>query len=175
MNNENFMSKIYLFIIATLALSKVAFAQTTFTWIGGTIGDFQVSTNWSPNRTVPVTTDILAFNATTAITISNIPNQTIGAIRILSGTNAVTFKTNLSTNILSLNAVTPLIYTTAGSVLVGDFLTIALTNTAAFTISSGTFGIASSSGGRVTINSALTVAGGTLDFDVSGTGNCSCS
>ncbi len=170
MNNENFMSKIYLFIIATLALSKVAFAQTTFTWIGGTIGDFQVSTNWSPNRTVPVTTDILAFNATTAITISNIPNQTIGAIRILSGTNAVTFKTNLSTNILSLNAVTPLIYTTAGSVLVGDFLTIALTNTAAFTISSGTFGIASSSGGRVTINSALTVAGGTLDFDVSGTG-----
>jgi hypothetical protein len=164
------MSRIFAFLFTLLALWQETAAQTTYTWVGSDVGDYQQSTNWSPLRTAPATTDILAFNVLAPITVANVPNQTIGALRILSGTSSVTFRTNIVTNVLSLSAATPLIYSTAGSIISGDLLTIALTNTAAFTLSAGTFGIAPSSGGKVTINSDVILSGGTLDFDVVGTG-----
>ncbi|MBL0355617.1 MAG: T9SS type A sorting domain-containing protein [Chitinophagaceae bacterium] len=164
------MSRIYTFLLALLIFSKWSVAQTTYTWVGTAVGDYQVSANWSPVRAIPAANDILAFNAAAPLTIANVPNQTIGAVRILTGTSSVTFTTNVVTNILSLSAATPLVYTTAGSIYAGDLLTIALTNTTAFPISSGTFGIAPSTGGKISINSAITLSGGTLDFDVIGTG-----
>lgn len=145
-------------------------AQTTYTWVGAAVGDYQVSSNWSPVRTTPATNDILAFNATVPLIIANVPTQTVGAVRILSGTGSVTFSTNVVNSVLSLSAASPLVYNSPGSIIAGNLLTIALTNTAAFTLSSGTFGIAPSSGGRITISSQLTIAGGTLDIDVAGTG-----
>ena len=145
-------------------------AQITYIWTGGTIGDYQVVTNWAPTRTTPNATDILAFDATADIAVVNVPNQTIGAIRLISGTATVSFATNVITNILSLSAATPLIYTTAGSILAADLLTISLTNTAAFTISSGRLGIVPSTGGKILISSDVILSGGTLDFDVVGTG-----
>ena len=164
------MSRLFMLFFTLLVLANVSFGQTTYTWIGAGVGDYQVSTNWSPARTTPATNDILAFNAVTPLTIANVPNQTIGALRILSGTSAVTLTTNVVTNILSLSAATPLIYTTGGSILAGDLLTISLTNAAAFSISTGTFGIEPSTGGKVSISSQLTLSGGTLNFDVTGTG-----
>ncbi len=164
------MSRILYFLIFLLTGASASVAQTTYTWVGTAVGDYQVSTNWSPIRTTPATNDILAFNATVPVTIANIPNQTIGAIKILSGTSPVTFTTNVVTNVLSLGAATPLVYNTAGGIYAGDLLTISLTNSAAFAISAGTFGIAPSTGGKILINSAITLSGGTLDFDVVGTG-----
>jgi|GEM_PF-1808327 len=164
------MRRIYFLLLTLFTCSKLCVAQTAYTWVGAAVGDYQVSSNWSPVRSAPATTDILNFNATAALTIANVPNQTIGAIRILSGTSSVTFTTNVVTNVLSVSAATPLIYTTAGSIYAGDLLTISLTNAAAFSISSGTFGIAPSTGGKIAISSALTVSGGTLDVDVAGTG-----
>jgi len=169
------MSKFLLLIFFTVFVIKVSSAQTTYTWAGGVTGDYQDQTNWTPARTTPAGTDILAFNNTVDIVVANVPNQTIGAIKILSGTNSVTFKTNVITNILTVTAATPLIFNTAGSVLVGDLLTVRLSNTGAFTINSGTFGIAPSSGGKIIINSSITLAGGTLDFDVAGTGGTTIS
>ncbi len=165
------MRRIYFLLLLLLASSGYAVAQTTYTWAGTAVGDYQLSTNWSPARTTPAATDILAFNASSPITIANVPTQTIGAVRILSGTSTVTFTTNVVNSVLSLSAGTPLVYTTAGSIYAGDLLTISLSNAAAaFSISSGTFGIAPSTGGRITISGSLTLAGGTLDFDVPGTG-----
>ncbi len=163
-------SRLYILLFAFFLSAKIAVGQTTYTWTGPAVGDYQTSTNWSPVRSSPVTNDILAFNATSSLTIANVPNQTIGAIRILSGTGTVTLTTNVVTNILSLSAATPLVYTTAGSVLAGDLLTISLSNSLPFSISSGTFGIAPSTGGKISISSLLTLSGGTLDFDVAGTG-----
>ncbi len=164
------MRRILYFLLLVFFFQAKGFAQTTYTWVGPSVGDYQISSNWSPARVAPATNDILAFNATVPLTIANVPNQTIGALRILSGAFSVTLTTNVVTNILSLSAAAPLLYSTTGSIYAGDLLTIALTNTAAFTISSGTFGIAPSSGGKVTINSAITLSGGILDFDVAGTG-----
>ncbi|MFT3678920.1 MAG: hypothetical protein QM791_01530 [Ferruginibacter sp.] len=164
------MRKIYFLVIALAAFINVSVAQTTYTWVGAATGDYQVSGNWSPARTAPATTDILSFNATAAINLVNVPNQTIGAISIASGTNSVSFATNVSTNVLTLSAATPLIYTTAGTIQAADFLTIRLANTTSFTMSSGTFGIATSTGGKINLNGTLVLSGGKLDFDVAGTG-----
>jgi hypothetical protein len=143
------MPRLYILLFSFLLSAFVSVGQTTYTWVGAATGDYQVSANWSPARTAPATNDVLAFNATIPLTIANVPNQTIGALRILSGTSSVTLTTNVVTNILSLGAATPLIYTTAGSLLAGDLLTVSLSNSSPFSISSGTFGIAPSTGGKI--------------------------
>ena len=163
------MRKVYFAALVFLLISNHSVAQT-YTWAGGATGDYQVAANWSPVRTAPGTTDVLSFNATTAIALTNVPNQTISSIVIATGTNAVSFATNVPTNVLTLSSAVPLVFTSAGSILAADFLTINLSNAAAFSISSGTFGISPSTGGKVIINGALTLSGGTLAFDVIGTG-----
>jgi hypothetical protein len=167
---QNMPRLYFLLLTALLLCSKTTVAQTTYTWVGTNVGDYQVSSNWSPARTTPATNDILAFNAAAPYTIANVPNQTIGAVRILSGTSSVTLTTNVVTNILTLSATTPLVYTTAGTILTGDLLTISLSSASNFSISTGTFGVAPSSGGKVSVNGALTLSGGTLDLDVVGAG-----
>ena len=164
------MRRVLCLLFVVLLFSNFCAGQTTYTWVGGISGDYQVSTNWSPARTSPATTDILAFNASVATTVNNVPNQTIGAVKILSGTSAVYFATNSSANVLRLGAAVPLDFTTAGSVLSADFLTISLNNPTPFTLSSGKFGIAAGTGGKILINSELIIAGGTFDIDVLGTG-----
>ena len=164
------MPRFFTLLLSLFFFAKTSFAQTTYTWIGGAVGDYQDANNWSPVRLTPAITDVLAFDVTTPVSVANVPNQTIGAVRILSGTSSVTFGTNLVTNVLSINAATPLVYTTGGSIIVGDLLTVSLTNTAAFNINSGAFGIAPSTGGKVSIFSDLILDGGKLDFDVAGTG-----
>jgi hypothetical protein len=164
------MRKIYFLIFALAACIRVSVAQTTYTWVGGATGDYQVAANWSPTRTTPAVNDILSFNATSAINVVNVPNQTIGAIAIASGTSAVSFATNVLGNALTLNAATPLIFTTNGKILAADFLSLTIGAAASFTLSSGTLGIAPGTGGKIVINGSLTLAGGTLDLDVAGTG-----
>lgn len=164
------MRKLYLVAISVLLGLNYSSAQVTYTWNGAGAEDYQVASNWTPARTAPATNDILAFNATSPILVKNVPLQTIGAIKIASGTSSVSFATNSSLNVLTLSAATPLIFTTPGNVLSADFLTITLGNATAFTMTSGTFGIADGTGGKIVINGALTLAGGTLDLDVNGTG-----
>lgn len=163
------MSRISLLVLLSL-FTNFCFAQTTYTWVGGANGDYQSSANWSPVRSVPATNDILAFNATSSIKLANVPNQTVGAINILSGTSSVTFTANAANLRLTLSAAVPLIYNTPGSILAGDLLTIRLLNTAPFTISSGTFGIEPSTGGKIMISGSVIIDGGILSLDVVGTG-----
>ena len=164
------MRKNYFATIFFVAFFTISYAQVTYTWVGGTSGDYQSVANWSPLRALPATNDILAFNAVSAITVNNVSNESIGAIQIASGTSAVSFATNSFSNVLKLTNPVPLIYSTAGSVLSADYLTINLTNSGPFTINTGVFGIVAGTGGKIIINSALTLNGGVLDFDEPGTG-----
>ncbi|MEO5892975.1 MAG: T9SS type A sorting domain-containing protein [Ferruginibacter sp.] len=169
------MRKIYFLIfIILLSLNSIT-AQITYNWVGGATGDYQVAGNWSPARTPLATNDILAFNPSSPIVVNNVPNQTIGAIRI-NGNDSVSFATNSSSNILTLSAAVPLIYSAPGIILSADFLTINVANPSPFTMSSGTFGIAPSTGGKITINGALTLtAAAKLNVDVPGTGGTTIS
>ena len=76
------MRKFYLVIIAIMAISSKPIAQTTYTWVGGSTGDYTVAANWSPLRSSLSTSDILAFNVSSLIAVTNTPTQTVGAIQI---------------------------------------------------------------------------------------------
>ncbi|HKO45910.1 MAG TPA: C25 family cysteine peptidase, partial [Pyrinomonadaceae bacterium] len=70
-------------------------ASGTYTWIGGTLGvntDWQVATNWSPTRLTPATGDVLIFdgNSTPAPLVTNVPTQTIAAVRLVNNNISVT-------------------------------------------------------------------------------------
>ena len=162
------MRKFYFLLIASICFIKFSIGQT-YTWNGSVSTDYKVAANWTPNRTMPLTTDNLSFNAMSALDISNVANETIGSITIAAGTSSVSFSTDNPLNVLTISGATPLVYTTAGSILAADFLTIRLSSSS--TISQGTFGITPLTGGKIIIASALTLnSAGILDFDVAGTG-----
>ncbi len=86
--------KCSLALLLTLFFSS-SFAQTTYTWKGGTGSsgtplDYQVSTNWSPTRTTPATNDILVFDLGNvngsssggSIFVTNIKSETIGQLKV---------------------------------------------------------------------------------------------
>ncbi len=60
----------------------------TYVWGGATSLDYQVATNWTPNRVTSniSSSDILQFSSSPAGTISNVPTQSIGQL-IVSGSN----------------------------------------------------------------------------------------
>ncbi|MEP7142743.1 MAG: hypothetical protein ABI707_07725, partial [Ferruginibacter sp.] len=164
------MGKIYVLIFGFFLILNQSTAQTA-TWNGSVSNDYNDPANWTPNRNSPAASDILSFNALAPIDILHVPNVTIGGITIASGTSTVSLTGAYPTNVLKLGNAIPLVYTTAGSILCANFLTINLINPAAFTMTQGTFGIATNSGGKIIINSALTLNGAAakLDFDVAGT------
>ncbi|HMQ62868.1 MAG TPA: hypothetical protein PKE06_19460, partial [Flavilitoribacter sp.] len=67
-------------------------AQTTYTWNVAGDGVWSMPANWTPNRNVPVATDILVINNGGAKTITSVPTQTIGRL-VVSGNTDVTLKT----------------------------------------------------------------------------------
>jgi hypothetical protein len=72
---------------ATTGIPPVA----TYHWTGASGTDWNVPGNWNPARTVPALNDILIFDIGGIWTITNVPNQTIGQLRIL-GEMAVTLQ-----------------------------------------------------------------------------------
>ena len=166
------MRKIYLLIISVLVITNISVGQTTYTWIAGATGDYSNPASWSPARPgVPVSTDILLFNTPSVIEVTNVPNQTIGAITIAGAGTSVSLKTISTANVLTLSAAIPLVYSTPGSILSAANLTISLNNAVPFTMGTGSIlGIVPGTGGKINISGELILSGGALNFDVVGTG-----
>lgn len=81
------MKRLY-FLLLTIVAAATVQAQGTYSWIGANNADFQVSTNWSPSRTVLNAGDILQFNAGNTRTITNFPtSQTIAGFRVTNNTS----------------------------------------------------------------------------------------
>src|SRR5207244_1600889 len=59
---------------------------TTYTW-NVTSGSWTVAANWTPQRTAPATDDILVFDGavTSSMTATDVPNQTMGQLRVVDG------------------------------------------------------------------------------------------
>lgn len=62
-------------------------AANTYTWTGTLSSDWQIPLNWTPTRVLSQATDILLVDGTSTPgpTITNIPTQTISALRLLNG------------------------------------------------------------------------------------------
>lgn len=61
-----------------------------YTWTGTANSDWQVPLNWTPTRLVPAANDVMVINGTTtpAPIITNVPTQTIAALRLINGAAA---------------------------------------------------------------------------------------
>ena len=59
----------------------------TYTWVGGLSADWQQPTSWSPARLAPNPADVLIFDGgvTPAPAVSNVPTQTVAALRLTNG------------------------------------------------------------------------------------------
>jgi hypothetical protein len=66
-------------------------ASVIYHWTGASGNDWTNAGNWNPARTVPALNDILVFDAGGASTITQVPAQTIGQLKVQSGT-AVTLQ-----------------------------------------------------------------------------------
>lgn len=93
---RKFYSLITMMLIVTIASS-----QTTYTWNNAAGGQWTTSTNWTPTRTTPATSDILVFSAGASYSVTNIPSQTIGRLNVSAGT--VTFSGQGGTITLTIN------------------------------------------------------------------------
>ena len=81
-------------VLAILMASLPSFAQTTYTWASTTAGgSWATGSNWSPTRSSPANNDVLVFNASSNITITAIPTQTIGRLRVI-GSGVVTLQSS---------------------------------------------------------------------------------
>jgi hypothetical protein len=69
------------------------YGQSTYTWKGANNGAWGTGTNWTPTRTIPAADDILQFNTGTTLTVTGLPNQTIGNL-LLSNNTKITLDCN---------------------------------------------------------------------------------
>lgn len=79
------MKKIY-FLALTLFAAMAVWSQGTYTWVGNNNASWQTSSNWSPARTSINSMDTLLFSAGNTRTITNVPDQTVGRIRVFNNT-----------------------------------------------------------------------------------------
>jgi hypothetical protein len=107
--------KLYIFF-AVLVYSNIIFAQQTYIWNVAGGGDFQLATNWTPNRNLPATNDVLVFNNGISASINNVPNQTIGQLQVSNNTSVTLVKTGAGVELTTSTQVT----IDAGSLLAFD-------------------------------------------------------
>lgn len=92
---------VLLLLVLTSLVGGSAMAQTTYTWIGGN-GSWITTTNWSPTRSTPATTDILQFNDGGTYTLTALLNgQTVRQLVVTNNTNITLTSTAAAT--LNLN------------------------------------------------------------------------
>ncbi|MFS8086982.1 MAG: beta strand repeat-containing protein, partial [Acidobacteriota bacterium] len=123
----------------------------SYVWTGTVSTDWQVPANWSPTRTVPATADVLVFdgNATPSPTVTNVPTQTLAALRLVNSINGVTLNAStLGAQTLTLSGGTG----TDLSVPVGSLLTLNGSN--ALTIA------LTAAGSQGTVSGQIIVQGG---------------
>jgi hypothetical protein len=74
-------------IFDNISIPKAATSSTTYTWraTSGT-ADFTTASNWSPDRNSIANTDVLQFNQGGTSTATNVPNETVGQIKVSNST-----------------------------------------------------------------------------------------
>jgi len=107
----------------------------TYVWTGTVSTDWQVAANWSPMRTALATADVLVFDGTgtPAPTVTNVPTQTIAALRLVNTANPVTLSALAAPQTLTLSGGTG----TDLSIASGSLLTLAGSNALTIALTAG--------------------------------------
>jgi len=126
-------------------------SSNTYTWSGAANGNYQTASNWTPNRSSPLTNDILTFPSGSSVI--SMPTETIAGLTVTGSSGSVTLTPASSGNVLTL----------------GSTLTIPAGTTLDFTTTSLAGGFTTA--GTGTLNTAATgstplPAGTTFTMDV---------
>ena len=107
---------LFIGLVSSVVCNNI-YSQTTYTWIGGN-SNWTTATSWSPTRNVPAINDILQFTNGATNTISNVPTQTIGRLRITNNTNITLIANGIGNAIITVSsAITDAIDVDAGATL----------------------------------------------------------
>jgi len=75
----------WLWLLLHVTLATPSLGQTTYHWIASS-GSWTTGSNWSPQRTSPLPSDILIFDTSGNVVISNVPSQTVQSLVISENT-----------------------------------------------------------------------------------------
>ena len=92
----------YNYLTASAPTATETTQAATYTWSGADNASWATSTNWTPNRTTPATTDILVFNSNTTLTVTGVPTQTIGKLEVSGSSTKITLQAASSSTILTI-------------------------------------------------------------------------
>ena len=99
---KKFLQVKFLMVFAIMFFQNVLIAQTTYTWSGGSTGDYQVAANWSPARTILSKGDALLFS--NSVFVTNVPTQTIGQLILTNNSDVSLQATSGKSTILSVGS-----------------------------------------------------------------------
>jgi hypothetical protein len=102
-NQNSMRAIIFTFTVLTLLTATCSFSQTTYTWVGGTSGNFTTAVNWSPVRANGQVSDILIFSNGTTVNANNVQQQTIGQLIITNNTHVIFTPASGNPKVLSIN------------------------------------------------------------------------
>ncbi|UEG48530.1 hypothetical protein LK994_07760 [Ferruginibacter lapsinanis] len=152
--------------------------QGEYTWDGSTSTDWTVASNWTPDRTSPVSDDILNFNTGGTVSVTNFTASTYGSISKLKISNNTNVTLNAGSSqtltITSANGSAADLEINSGSSLTTQASRVNITLAANTTADiSGTLTMNSSTTYNTDASGAVTTISGTLDN--SGTVTCTSS
>ena len=114
----------------------------SYTWTGGSTGDYQLSTNWSPQRACKKNNDRLVFSTNTSISVTNVPNELIGYLEVSNNTSLTLVDIdNSTTSSLSIRNSGIGLNVSSGSNLILDVASSATGNGVQFHLLGNTTGV----------------------------------
>ncbi|TMQ68454.1 MAG: hypothetical protein E6K81_16580, partial [Candidatus Eisenbacteria bacterium] len=139
-------------------------AAATYTWNQTGTASWATSTNWTPTRTTPATSDVMVFNNGATTTATSVPTQTIGQL-LVSGGTTVTLDNGATAITLTVGSG---IAGTDLSVASGSALNVSASGNAVFTMNIPTGNTGSISGSMTWTAASLATINQFTTVDASG-------
>ena len=95
--------KLQITIVAILLASGINYSQVTYTWVGGSSGNFTTAANWSPTRLNGQVSDILCYNCGGTVNVMNVQQQTVGQLLITNNTHIIFTPASGNPKVVSIN------------------------------------------------------------------------
>lgn len=83
------IAKLFLLTLLLLTSEDITFSQTVYKWNGSVNSNFSTAGNWTPFRQVGLVTDILVFENSGTLNVTNVYQVTIGQLIVKNNTNLV--------------------------------------------------------------------------------------
>lgn len=102
----NKLFKLFSITLLLLVFSNISEGQTIYTWNGSVNSSFSTGGNWTPFRQIGLVTDILVFENSGNLNVTNVYQVTIGQLIVRNNTNLVLSPASGNAKLVTINGVT---------------------------------------------------------------------